>query len=42
LRLVLAEGRIGKVRFADGGKEVYWKSVFPFREGDILKEPLIK
>lgn len=36
LRLVLAEGRIGKVRFVDGSKEVYWKSAFPFREGDIL------
>lgn len=36
LRLVLLEGRIGKVRFADGTKEIYWKSAFPFREGDIL------
>lgn len=36
LLLVLEEGRIGKVTARAGAKKVYWKSAFPFREGDIL------
>ena len=36
LQLILVEGRIGKIGFTDNSCKIYWKSVFPFREGDIL------
>ena len=36
LLLSLEEGCIGKVIARAGGKDIYWKSSFPFREGEIL------
>ena len=36
LRLVLLVGYIHAVRFADDSAVIYWKNLFPFREGDVL------